>query len=74
MDLGDCPPLQRGDYFYIRAFWELHSDRRFQGAPIPWSSIMEFSDRQGFDHDLTEAFHVVIRELDEEYGAWRRNK
>lgn len=64
-----CPPMVRGDDFYIRAFWELSSCRDFgMGVgPIPWHRIIQYGERKGLDRGMMEVFERVVRELDEVY-------
>ena len=80
----DEPKSERGDEFYIRAFWELSSCRQFyivqgvKGAhtvlgPIPWDKLVEYGERAGLEPDMMNVFSVVIRELDEFYLAENRN-
>ena len=70
------PALIRGDEFYLRAFWELSSERQFGHAigPIPWSKIVEFGERAGLDYAMGQVFVRVIRELDEAYLEWQRTQ
>ena len=70
------PPYVRGDEFYMRAFWELSSERQFGQAigPIPWSKIVSYGERQGLDNTMLKVFEHVIRELDEQYLRWQRDQ
>jgi hypothetical protein len=63
------PPEQRGDDFFIRAFWELSSCRDFGQflGPIPWDKIILYGERKGLDEAMIGVLEVVIRELDEVY-------
>lgn len=69
--------MLRGDDFYIKAFWELCSERSFgQGAigPIPHSRIEGYGDRRGLVNPMLEVFCGVVRELDEEYLSYQQEE
>lgn len=71
------PIEQRGDDFYLTAFYQLSSDRQFGGnapGPIPWSSIVQYADRRGLDPDVSIAFEHIIRAIDDTYIKWACNK
>lgn len=80
----DEPKPERGDVFYITAFWELSSCRQFyivqgtKGAhtvlgPIPWNHLVDYGERAGLEPDMLKVFIIVIRELDEFYLEENRN-
>lgn len=50
-----------GEWFY--AFWELSTERRFAGGPIPWTALAAYP----VDDDEAEAFRTAIREADRAY-------
>lgn len=66
----------RGDEFYLRAFWELSSERQFGQAigPIPWSKIVIYGKRKKLDDSMLAVFEFVVRELDEAYLEWQRDE
>lgn len=66
---NDKPPEQRGDDFYLRAFWELSSCRAFGMAigPIPWHYVIQYAQHHGLDDRMTLVFEVVMRTMDEAY-------
>lgn len=66
----------RGDVFYLRAFWELSSERQFGHAigPIPWSKIIFYGERRNLDDAMMDVFEHVLRELDETYLKWQRDQ
>jgi hypothetical protein len=66
----------RGDIFYLRAFWELSSERQFGHAigPIPWSKIIFYGERRNLDDAMMEVFEFIVRELDEAYLKWQRDE
>lgn len=59
----------RGDDFYLKAFWELATCRDFGLGlgPIPWFHCVQYAQLYGLDHEMTQLFVNVIRELDECY-------
>jgi len=65
----DRPPEVRGDEIYLRAFWELSSERQFGQSvgPIPWSKVIQYGERKGLDSVMIGVLEVVMRELDEVY-------
>ena len=36
-------------------------------GPIPWTSVVMYSDRYGLEPDVSEAFVDIIREMDNAY-------
>lgn len=66
----------RGDEFYMRAFWNLSSERQFGHAigPIPWSKIIDYGERRNLDDTMMDVFEHVLRELDEAYLKWQRDR
>ena len=57
------PPELPGVGAWVAAFYELATDRRFAGGPIPWSSIAAFP----VDPDEADIFRRCIREADAAY-------
>ncbi len=43
----------------------------FAIGPIAWRDIILYADRAGLDPDVTEAFVVIIREMDGAYLEWQ---
>lgn len=74
--LDDEPPYARGDDFYMRAFWQLSTERQFGQVigPIPWSKIISYGERESLDYYMCSVFVHVVRELDECYLKWTRDK
>lgn len=62
----DEPHLYPGDAFYLKAFFDLSTCRQMGMGlgPIPWDKILMYAKFNGLDEDVTEAFIVIIRELD----------
>jgi hypothetical protein len=48
-------------------FWELSTERRFEGAPIPWSAIAAYPVAPS----EAETFHRCIRDADAAYLNFR---
>lgn len=70
------PANVRGDDFYLRAFWELSSERHFGHAigPIPNSKVWEYGYRHGLNRGMIAVLETVIRELDEHWLEWQRTE
>jgi hypothetical protein len=60
----------------MRAFWNLSSERQFGHAigPIPWSKIIDYGERRNLDDTMMDVFEHVLRELDEAYLKWQRDR
>lgn len=73
--MDEEPAVHRGDDFYLRAFWELSSERQFGHAigPIPWSKIVQYGERRKLDDAMMLVFEHVMRILDEAYLRWQRD-
>lgn len=70
--LANQPELLPGEDFYMRAFWDLSTERQvgFTLGPIPGSLIDEYGSRNGLDFDTMDLFRAVIRMLDDAYIKW----
>lgn len=68
------PDLLPGDEFYVKAFWDLSTERYFGWAvgPIPWSRIVAYGERCNLDDGMISVFVYVIRSMDEAYQEWFR--
>lgn len=55
------PEVLPGVHHWFLAFWELSTERRFIGGPIPWSAI------EAYPTDDPETFRAVIRAADRAY-------
>lgn len=66
----------RGDEFYMRAFWNLSSERQFGQVlgPIPWSKIIDYGERRKLDDAMVGVLEHVVREMDECYIRWQRDQ
>lgn len=60
------PPLEPEYESWLRAFWELSSERQigFGLGSIPHSAIRNWADRAGYDEDESESFLGAMRVLD----------
>lgn len=68
----ECPDLSEGDQFFMRAFWDLTTERQvgFSMGQIPDSRIDEYGRRKGLDSGSMDLFRAVIRMLDDAYLKW----
>lgn len=66
------PELDRGDEFYLRAFYDLNTCRSIGMSigPIPWRDIVLYAQIFSLEEDLVEAFIQVIRQMDITYLDW----
>lgn len=70
VDIPDPPNLSPMQELYLEAFAQLATERQIgmQEGPIPWSKIVQYADRHGFDAlDMT---HVLMK-LDAAYLEYR---
>lgn len=70
--VGERPDLEPGDEFFLRAFWDLSTERAIGMSlgPIPTSRLDSYGHAKGLDSDTMELFRVVIRMLDDTYLKW----
>lgn len=63
---------EEGPYegFYLRCFWELNTERRYDSGPIPRSAIVHYGLSAGLDGDIIGAFVSCIRSMDAGYREW----
>lgn len=64
------PEIDPAEHLYLDAFWRLSTGRAMSDqvlGPIPWSDIMYFADREGFDPQMTDLFERTIMEMDNGY-------
>lgn len=75
-DIVFPPNLLPGMEELLEAFWELSTDRQLGLAvgPIPFSSIVLWLDRHGYDHDAGDELRACFREMDAAYLAARSGK
>lgn len=66
----DTPPMLPGDEFYLRAFWQLSTCRRYQGGPIAWDTTMQYAAAWELSPDMTSTFVIVMRHLDNAFLVW----
>lgn len=67
--IEDEPEYFPGDVFYLKAFWELSTERQigFAPGPIPGSAIQEYARQKGLESYMMDMFTAVIRGLDTTY-------
>ena len=58
------------DVFYLRAFWDLNSTRRYEMGPVPWDIAVEYGHHVGLDGSIVDAFVAIIRAMDAAYLSW----
>jgi hypothetical protein len=58
------PPIGPLDDFYINAFWELSTTRRYEMGYIPWDIIQQYALLFGLDEFNTKLFTLIIRAMD----------
>lgn len=65
-----------GDEFYMKAFWDLSTERQLgMGVgPIPWSRIFQYGNFYQLDEDLLDPFIQIIREMDNGYLEFQQDK
>lgn len=63
------PCLLPGDEFYLKAFWDLNTERAigFSIGPIPWKSIVEYATWSQLADDVARTFVYTMREMDSAY-------
>lgn len=56
----------------MRAFWDLSTCRNngFGLGAIPWTAIRDYAGVYQLDEENTEAFCLIIREMDQVYLEW----
>ena len=67
------PPPVPMQEFFREAYWNLHTERSFNGwdlPPIPESKIYAYARRKGLKHRTAEAVTFVIRRMDGTHRAW----
>lgn len=67
--IRDAPELRPDLELFWRAFWELHSCRRYEGALIPWDAVAMWASTYDLPGPDAEFMQVVIREMDLAYLA-----
>jgi len=73
----DEPPLQPGYDFFMLAFSNLSTcrDSGFGSlGRIPWDKIDLYADRSGLDEEMSSAFVVILRAMDEAYIGWQEQE
>jgi hypothetical protein len=71
------PPRVPMQEFFREAYWNLHTERSFNGwelPPIPESKIYAYARRKGLRHRTAEAVTYVIRQMDGVHREWVRDE
>jgi hypothetical protein len=71
------PPRVPMQDFFCAAYWDLHTERSFNGwdlPPIPESKIYEYARRQGCRPRTAKAVTYVIRQMDSVHREWVRDE
>lgn len=65
----NAPTQFPGDDFYLRAFWDLSTQRQigFTVGPIPALDVRQYACEMGLPSHMMELFEAVIRGLDRAY-------
>lgn len=68
----DEPLLYPGDDFFLRAFWDLSTERQLgmSVGPIPWSRIQQYGGHSSVNSDMMVVFTLVVRTMDQGYLEW----
>jgi len=61
---------------FLDAFGKLTTCRQIGmgEGPIPWTAVEEYGRAQGMDREELEELHYMMRALDSEYLAYRRER
>jgi hypothetical protein len=67
--LQNAPVLYSGLDEYYSAFWRLHTDRQIGMGigQIPWTSMVNYADREEMDAEEFLRFETLIRAMDDAY-------
>jgi hypothetical protein len=65
-----APATAPGDEFYLEAFYNLCSERKYDGGPSPRSSILQFSRDYGLDPTLINPLISIVDAMDVVYLRW----
>lgn len=68
------PEVQAGLGIYMRAFFDLASDRQQQGGRILWSAVQWWCEAQGLDADEARDMHFLVGRMDLAFLAWAKDK
>lgn len=63
-----------GDEFFLRAFYQLSTCRRFQGAPVPWDMVAAYAEAWQLSPDMGVTLSIVVRRMDDAYLEWHRKE
>lgn len=66
--------LGMGLEIYYQAFFHLSTERKYECGQIPWSSVEFYGSSKNFDLEELIDLHYFIREMDEVYLEYIREK
>ena len=74
--LANKPTLKQGLHYYMRAFFDLETERNvgFVVSPIPVTKIIEYGRYLNYKEYELEEFILIMRSLDNVALAYYRNK
>lgn len=74
--IANAPELWPSLSLFVTAFWDLSTDRHIGPnlGPIPWTAVSHYADVHGYDVELREDLHALIREMDLVYLDFRNKK
>lgn len=67
-------PLTSGMAFFLTAFTDLTSERRYQGAPISGEAIDAWTDRNCPNREQADAVRIVVRVADIHLSNWQTER
>lgn len=59
---------------YLTAFWCLSSERKYEGGPIPHSSMVEYCNIMELNYNLSDVLIGIVKLLDNEYRKLRASE
>jgi hypothetical protein len=67
--MQDEPQPFLGDDFYMKAFWDLSTERQLgmTAGPIPWTRIQAYACACELSSSMMKVFEAVIRAMDSTY-------
>lgn len=70
------PDIFPGDYFYLRAFYDLNTCRQVGMGlgPIPWNVVIQYAGISELEQELIEPFIHIIRMMDNAYLDYHEKK
>jgi hypothetical protein len=72
--IANCPQLALGLGLYYEAFWELISCRDGWTGMIPWTAVMAYCDRNGFNAEMADDVLHHVRKMEQAFNDFRTKK